>query len=52
MGHSLKGSGGCFGLPALTDLGRALEISAQAGDAVACGRQLHSLQQQLDQFSD
>ncbi len=36
FGHQLKGSGGTFGFPDLTELGSALEDSAKAGDATAC----------------
>jgi len=50
MGHSLKGSGGCFGLPQLTQLGRALEDHAKALDAVSCGKQLEALKQYLAVF--
>jgi CheY-like chemotaxis protein len=40
MGHSLKGSGGCFGHSELTRLGSAIEHYAQVFDGVACGEQL------------
>jgi CheY-like chemotaxis protein len=43
MGHTLKGSGGCFGLSNLTQLGNALEDSAKAGNAAACGEQIEAL---------
>jgi CheY-like chemotaxis protein len=43
MGHTLKGSGGCFGLSNLTQLGNALEDSAKASNAAACGEQIEVL---------
>jgi CheY-like chemotaxis protein len=43
MGHTLKGSGGCFGLSNLTQLGNALEQSAKASDAAGCGEQIETL---------
>jgi CheY-like chemotaxis protein/HPt (histidine-containing phosphotransfer) domain-containing protein len=43
MGHTLKGSGGCFGLSNLTQLGNALETSAKASDAAGCGEQIDTL---------
>lgn len=38
--HNLRGGGGCFGFPELTQLGSTLERYAQASDAAACGEQL------------
>jgi CheY-like chemotaxis protein len=49
-GHSLKGSGGCFGFSELTQLGRALEDYAQASDAASCGEQLDRLKDFLEHF--
>jgi len=43
MGHTLKGSGGCFGLSNLTQLGNALEDSAKAANAAACAEQIEVL---------
>jgi len=43
MGHTLKGSGGCFGLSNLTQLGNALEDSAKSANAAACGEQIEAL---------
>jgi CheY-like chemotaxis protein len=42
-GHTLKGSGGCFGLSNLTQLGGALEHYAKASDAAGCGEQIDTL---------
>jgi len=43
MGHTLKGSGGCFGLSNLTQMGNALEDSAKAANAAGCGEQIEAL---------
>jgi CheY-like chemotaxis protein len=43
IGHTLKGSGGCFGLSNLTQLGNALEGFAKASDAASCGQQIDAL---------
>jgi CheY-like chemotaxis protein len=48
IGHTLKGSGGSFGLTQLTEVGRALEEYANAADQVSCGAQVRSLSQYLE----
>ncbi len=47
VGHSLKGSAGCFSLAELTRLGMALETHAQAADKDACSQQLAAIKHQL-----
>jgi CheY-like chemotaxis protein/HPt (histidine-containing phosphotransfer) domain-containing protein len=51
VGHSLKGSGGCFGYSEVTRFGKDLEGSAQAGDAAACGEQLRTLAAYLERLN-
>jgi len=43
LAHQLKGAGGSYGYPALTDLSKALENTAKAGDAEASGLALAPL---------
>ena len=40
IGHSLKGSGGGYGFPALSDIGARIEKAAVAADAAALERLL------------
>ncbi len=47
-GHSLKGSGGCFGFSELTELGRQLEHHAGAADAASCREQVDALTRYLE----
>ncbi len=35
LGHGIRGAGGMFGFPEITDIGAALEIAAESGDASA-----------------
>lgn len=35
LGHDMAGSGGAYGLPPISELGRAIENAALAGDAAA-----------------
>lgn len=35
LGHNLKGSGGAYGFPELTEIGAAIEFAAKAGDEAA-----------------
>jgi CheY-like chemotaxis protein len=51
IGHSLKGSGGCFGFVELTEIGRALESFAQSADAAACALQLAELGKCLERIA-
>jgi CheY-like chemotaxis protein len=47
-GHSLKGSGGCFGFSELTELGRQLEHHAGVADAASCREQVDALTKYLE----
>ena len=47
-GHSLKGSGGCFGFSELTELGRQLEHHAAVADAASCRQQVDALTKYLE----
>jgi CheY-like chemotaxis protein/HPt (histidine-containing phosphotransfer) domain-containing protein len=49
-GHRLKGSGGCFGFPELTELGRQLEHHAGMADAACCRQQVDALTNYLESF--
>lgn len=49
-GHSLKGSGGCFGLPEITLIGAKLEICAETFDTAACLEQINALKDCLKQL--
>jgi HPt (histidine-containing phosphotransfer) domain-containing protein len=42
-GHNLKGTGATYGFTELTDLGRALEAAAKAGDAARVEILLHRI---------
>jgi CheY-like chemotaxis protein len=52
MGHTLKGSGGCFGLTGLTLLGRALEASAKAANGPDCQTHLDEIGRELARIED
>lgn len=43
LGHSMKGAGGGFGFPGITDIGKTLEDSAKAADAEQIQRGLDAL---------
>lgn len=43
LGHSMKGAGGGFGFPGITDIGKTLEDSAKAADAEQIQRGLEAL---------
>lgn len=47
MGHDLKGSGGAYGLDALSRLGTQLEVAADAADVDGIGRLLQQLEERL-----
>jgi PAS domain S-box-containing protein len=51
LGHQLKGSGGGYGLQRLTEIGAALELSAEAQDPAAILRSSRELEQFLDLVS-
>lgn len=46
--HNLSGSGGAYGLPGLTRIGRALEGAAEAADQDEVERQLQAMREFLD----
>ena len=49
IGHTLKGVGGGYGFPALSELGDRFEVYAQAGDAQAINAALGEYSQYLAQ---
>lgn len=48
LGHSMKGSGGGYGLDAVTDMGRGLEEAGKAQDGDAAGQWLEKLEDFLE----
>jgi HPt (histidine-containing phosphotransfer) domain-containing protein len=46
-GHRLKGSGGGYGIPRLTELGAGIEDAARRGDAAGLQKQFHELEMYL-----
>ncbi len=48
LGHTLKGSGGCFGLPEITSIGKSLEQLAIAVDLRGCQSQIELLRSCLE----
>ena len=50
LSHSLKGSGGTFGFPELTQFGASLEHHAKQADAVSFARELGRLKEYLQRF--
>lgn len=51
IGHNLKGSGGAYGLPEVSAIGRGLEGSGRGRDAAEAVRWTRRLGAFLDQFS-
>ncbi|NND61274.1 MAG: Hpt domain-containing protein [Gammaproteobacteria bacterium] len=47
-GHNLHGSGAAYGLPRISELGRALERAAAADDTAAVSEVLDTLQSYVD----
>lgn len=47
VGHKLAGSGGGYGFDRLSEVGKALETAAAAGDAPGCSGQLAALEEYL-----
>ncbi len=43
IGHGMKGSGGAFGFPLITEMGDAIEAAALKGDTTAVKQQLEML---------
>ncbi len=52
LGHNLSGSGGAYGLPGLTAIGRQLEAAAGEGDAGAISSQVDALRSYLQQVRE
>ncbi len=50
LGHRLKGTGGSFGIPALTQIGAVIEEVAQRGDIAELRRQVAELEAYLNRL--
>ena len=50
FGHRLRGSGGAYGIPALTEIGCAIESAAVLSDAGALQRQVTALETCLNRL--
>ena len=50
FGHRLRGSGGAYGIPALTDIGVAIESAAGVGDVGELQRQVAALETCLNRI--
>ena len=50
FGHRLKGTGGAYGIPALTEIGSAIEAAAGRDDATELRRQVASLEECLNRI--
>jgi CheY-like chemotaxis protein/HPt (histidine-containing phosphotransfer) domain-containing protein len=48
LGHGMKGAGGSYGFPAITDFGAALEQAAESADTAASRRWVGELSSYLD----
>jgi CheY-like chemotaxis protein len=48
LGHAMKGAGGSYGFPGITDIGAALEVAAASSDARASRRSVRELTHYLD----
>lgn len=51
IGHNLSGSGGAYGLPGLTEIGRLIESAAASADRDAMVAQLQNMAEYLDRVS-
>jgi PAS domain S-box-containing protein len=51
LGHNLRGSGGGFGLPAITDIGARLEMAADEADLAESRRWVGELSSYLDSIA-
>ena len=49
LGHSMKGSGGGYGFDAITDIGKAIEDAAKAGNSAAISDAVERLFRYLGQ---
>jgi HPt (histidine-containing phosphotransfer) domain-containing protein len=47
LGHRLRGSGGAYGIPGLTEIGQVIEEAASRNDAAELGRRLAELEAYL-----
>ncbi len=47
LGHNLRGSGGSYGFPLLTEIGEKIERAAKASDATTLALELHRLREHL-----
>jgi HPt (histidine-containing phosphotransfer) domain-containing protein len=50
FGHRLKGSGGAYGIPALTEIGCAIEAAAIGNDRAELQRQVAALEECLSRI--
>jgi HPt (histidine-containing phosphotransfer) domain-containing protein len=48
LGHSMKGAGGGYGFDAITDIGRAIEEAAKAGQTAEIKRRIDELASYLE----
>lgn len=49
LGHNLRGSGGSYGFPRLTEIGERMERAAKANDGDGVAREIASLRQHLSE---
>lgn len=47
IGHNLSGSGGAYGLPGLTEIGRSIESAAASADQEVLGAELQNMAEYL-----
>ena len=50
LGHNIKGTGGFYGFPEISELGTSLEVSAKANDRKASEERIAELSNFLDQM--
>lgn len=48
IGHNLHGSGGAYGLPRMSELGKALEVASRDHDEKSIRETLHEMHSYLD----
>jgi len=48
LGHGMKGAGGSYGFPGITDIGAALEQAAESADTEASRKWVGELSKYLD----
>jgi CheY-like chemotaxis protein len=49
LGHNLRGSGGSYGFPLMTEIGERMERAAKANDRAAVAREIAVLREHLDE---